>query len=451
MPRKSAADELKLSPAATSGMRFFFPDSQDLVDPSFDFDSERRSADRLRHRDDQYAHEVFSQPAYDGILVSKGIVDGFGTSSGRYTLAQRHRLFRTGARQFFRLMGPNASLPIMGDCGAFTYVREKYPPYSVDDVIDFYEACQFDLGMSVDHVILAYQPSWDRRGERPPADVRERQQVTLDLAAEFLARHRSSRLRFQPLGVAQGWSPKSYAKAVSALEKVGYSYVALGGMVPLKTQEILECLEEIAGVKHKNTRLHLLGVARTEHLPEFRQCGVTSFDSTSPLRQAFKDDKDNYYAFDRTYTAIRIPQVEGNPSLQRRITAGAISQETARKLERQCLDAMKRFDGGKPGLDETLSILSQYERLYDPGRDHSAAYRETLTAKPWKDCACEICRRLRYHVILFRGAERNRRRGFHNLWVFYRRLRRGSKGGRTAGHLSSQSVAIEEENDARAV
>jgi hypothetical protein len=25
---------------------------------------------------------------------------------------------------------------------------------------------------------------------------------------------------------------------------------------------------------------------------------------------------------------------------------------------------------------------------------------------------------------LFRGAERNRRRGFHNLWVFYRRLQR---------------------------
>jgi hypothetical protein len=25
--------------------------------------------------------------------------------------------------------------------------------------------------------------------------------------------------------------------------------------------------------------------------------------------------------------------------------------------------------------------------------------------------------------VLFRGAERNRRRGFHNLFVFYRRLR----------------------------
>ena len=28
----------------------------------------------------------------------------------------------------------------------------------------------------------------------------------------------------------------------------------------------------------------------------------------------------------------------------------------------------------------------------------------------------------RDQVILFRGAERNRRRGFHNLWVFYRHV-----------------------------
>ena len=42
----------------------------------------------------------------------------------------------------------------MGDCGAFTYVREETPPYSVDEVIDFYEGCGFDFGISVDHVIL---------------------------------------------------------------------------------------------------------------------------------------------------------------------------------------------------------------------------------------------------------------------------------------------------------
>ncbi|HEX8438193.1 MAG TPA: hypothetical protein VF697_23990, partial [Archangium sp.] len=84
-------------------MKFFLPDSQDLVDPTFDFERERRSVTRQRQRDDLYAHEVFSAPAFDGLLVSKGIVDGFGTLGSRYTLAQRHRLQRLGAPQFFRV------------------------------------------------------------------------------------------------------------------------------------------------------------------------------------------------------------------------------------------------------------------------------------------------------------------------------------------------------------
>lgn len=99
-------------------MRFYFPDAQDLVDPSFDFDAETRSEHRLRQRDDQYAHEVFAAAPYDGLLVSKAIVEGQAGESGRYTLAQRHRLLREGAHEFFRTGG--RPLKIMGDCGAFS-------------------------------------------------------------------------------------------------------------------------------------------------------------------------------------------------------------------------------------------------------------------------------------------------------------------------------------------
>jgi hypothetical protein len=34
-----------------------------------------------------------------------------------------------------------------------------------------------------------------------------------------------------------------------------------------------------------------------------------------------------------------------------------------------------------------------------------------------------VCEQLKYHIILFRGAERNRRRGFHNIWTLYCQLR----------------------------
>jgi hypothetical protein len=394
-------------------MKFFFPDSQDQVDPSFDFETEERSALRLRHRDDHYAHEEFAVPPFDGILVSKAMVE-----QGRYTLAQKHRLHRMGVRGFFRLQDPR--LETLGDCGAFSYVRQEYPPYSVQDVVSFYDDLGFDYGISVDHVILGYDAKLDR--ENAPTEWKLRQDVTLNLAAEFLREHKARGSTFQPLGVAQGWSPESYAYSVDSLRKMGYTYVALGGMVPLKTHEIVACLERLKEVRQDDMQFHLLGVTRCEYVRDFERYGVVSFDSTSPLRQAFKDLKDNYYMGDRTYTALRVPQVQANPSLLKRILSGQVNQAQARGFERECMKVLSLFDKGEASVEDVLQPLLAYSELYDPGRGQAESYRETLTDAPWKRCECDICRRIGIHVILFRGAERNRRRGFHNLFVFYKRL-----------------------------
>lgn len=389
-------------------VKYFLPDSQDLVDPSFDFETERRSATRLRQRDDQYAHELFSTRAFDGILVSKGIVDGFGSTGSRYTLAQRHRLLRAGAAEFFRL--PDAAwspIPVIGDCGAFTYVKEEVPPYSVAEVLNFYLECGFQYGISVDHVILEYNADWDGlfRRDEVPAALRHRQQVTLDLATDFLREVRASGTPLIPLGVAQGWSPESYAASVKSLQQIGYDYIAVGGMVPLKTRDVLASLHAIQAIRNPNTTLHLLGITRIEQLKTFASLGVASFDSTSPLRQAFKDEKDNYYTPERQFAAIRIPQVQGNPKLQRAISSGKVRQEEALRLEKACLDAMRRYDGGSMPVHDVLALLYEYETLTDPGDVRTDMYRETLEARPWSRCGCDICVKLGHHVILFRGAE----------------------------------------------
>jgi hypothetical protein len=407
-------------------MKYFLPDSQDLVDPSFDFETERRSVTRLRQRDDQYAHELFSQRMLDGILVSKGIVDGFGGTSSRYTIAQRQRLLRVGAREFFRLeKTPWAPIALMGDCGAFTYVREPAPPYTIEDVSAFYVDCGFDYGISVDHVILEYNAAWDESPNDVPASVAERQAITIDLARKFFLFHHRARLPFELLGVAQGWSPKSYAQSVRELQKIGFRYIAVGGMVPLKTHEITASLQAVARVRRNDTKFHLLGITRTESLLEFASLGVISFDSTSPLRQAFKDATDNYYSMDSEFTAIRIPQIEGNATLQKLISSGQIEQDKARRLERAALVAMKRFDAGEIKAALVLDALEEYEAYYaSRGASHRDQYAATLDARPWKSCVCDVCTTLGHHVILFRGAERNRRRGLHNTWTFYRRVQR---------------------------
>lgn len=437
-------------------MKYFLPDSQDLVDPSFDFERETRSAERIRHQHDQYAHEIFRGQGrvFDGILVSKAIVDGTGAASqAKYSQIQQRRLYREGVHEFFRVRNhPWGPIECMGDCGAFTYVKVDTPPFTVDDVIGFYVRCGFDYGFSVDHVIVEYKPEWEgapsiapaRKNARRqqlsldlqhpsaqpiaasvPEKVRARQQLTLEMAAEFFEKHKTGRLGFTPIGVAQGWGPVSYAYAFECLQKMGYRYIALGGMVPLKTDDILRCLEAIAAVRRPDTRIHLLGVTRFSHLTRFANLGVSSIDSTSPLRQAWMDDKDNYHTLERTYTAIRVPQVQGNFRLEARIRSGEIDFDKARKAEQLCLRRVEEYDTGKCKLLSVLKALREYQELHDPEpkRDRTESARQVLEDSPWKRCPCIVCRQLKHHVILFRGAERNRRRGFHNVAIFFQRLR----------------------------
>ena len=128
-------------------MKFFFPDSQDQIGPFFNFESEEHPVHRVRQRDDLYAHEALRRTPYDGMLVSKAIVDGVMDRGSKFTEAQRRRIYRTGAHDFYRLKNRRRHLEIMGDCGAFAYVDEEEPPYSLDEVVGFYEGVGLDFGV----------------------------------------------------------------------------------------------------------------------------------------------------------------------------------------------------------------------------------------------------------------------------------------------------------------
>ena len=320
----------------------------------------------------------------------------------------------------------------MGDCGAFSYVRENAPPFTVQEVIDFYSQCGFDYGLSVDHVILGFQPELDQ--SLPGLDVvpeewRERQKITLELAEEFLStlrgrRRAASRRSGSPRGGAPARTrlpSRELQKTRLPLHRPGRHGPAQDGGDPRLPEE---GREPFGSRRRSSTCSASRGSSRSRSSADL---GVVSFDSTSPLRQAFKDDKDNYYTLERTYCAVRVPQVEGNAKLRSRIVAGAGRPGRGRRLERRLPgQPWRRFDRGECDVGEVVEALRDYEQIHDGRSDRSTVYAEILRDRPWKDCPCEICRRLGIHVMLFRGAERNRRRGFHNLFVFYRRLRRES-------------------------
>src|SRR5687768_11652344 len=93
-------------------VRYFLPDWDDRVDPSYDFEFELPTVGRDPYKDDVYAHEYFREDdCYDGILVSRFAL----TRNG----AKRRAVDRIGLRRFLRLP---RRMELMGDCGAFGYI-----------------------------------------------------------------------------------------------------------------------------------------------------------------------------------------------------------------------------------------------------------------------------------------------------------------------------------------
>ena len=136
----------------------------------------------------------------------------------------------------------------------------------------------------------------------------------------------SASCSFEPVGVAQGWSPVSYADVGrESLQDLGYERIAIGGLVAQKTHEILAVLEAIDEIREPETRLHLLGVTRTERVavvPALRRDELRQHLAVPPGVQGRSRQLPRRST--RTWIALRIPQVDGNAKLQRRIRAGEV-------------------------------------------------------------------------------------------------------------------------------
>jgi Queuine tRNA-ribosyltransferase len=389
-------------------MRYFIPDWEDLVDPGYNFETDTATPERRKYHDEVYAHEIYECPNYDGMLFSKNAVE-----SGR----TKPDLIREmgGIHSYARF----ENKPILGDCGAFSYITAKDPPYETKEILDYYQSYGFDYGVSIDHLII---PAFYDQKEY-------RYHLTQENAREFIKLHREGGYDFTPVGVAQGWSPETYMRAVEKLLEDGYKYIALGGLARTPTEAIMEIVQAITPTLQEDTNLHLFGVARDrngDEMERFRKLGATSFDSASYLRRAWLSGSHNYFTEEgERYAALRISPVYGRSSRVKKLIAdGLATFEKLQQLEKDALKAVRAYDKGQLGLEETLDVLLEIDRIgvYDYEK-HLPLYRRVLEDQPWKKCGCEVCRELGVEVVIFRGNDRNRRRGFHNTYVFYKRFR----------------------------
>jgi hypothetical protein len=428
-------------------VKFIYADSLDYIDPHYDFISDRHGEGRSKYWSDQFAHEFMSRPPYDGILVSRGVV-GDHLFKGKYTDSEAMRFRREGARAFLRYhesMFPGSL--VFGDCGAFQYAKMEEPPYTPEDMIEFYSDGGFTHGCSVDHIIFHFDPKLDQDGcsnSRIPEDAKRRYEITLDLAERFIKLSRQIGGNFTPLGVVQGWSPLSMTKAAESLVAMGYKYLAIGGLVPLPSNDIHKILTVLRLAVPRNIKLHLLGFAKADRLAEFFRYDISSFDTSSPMIKAFKDESKNYYLPDANgiiqyYKAIRIPQALENNTLKKKLRSGRYSEEDLLAREERAFASIRGYSEGRVSIEETLETLESYSQVlaWDDRKSDEEniramrslceEYGRTLSTRPWDKCSCRVCRECGVEVIIFRASNRNKRRGIHNLEVFYDQLDRMRK------------------------
>ena len=106
-----------------------------------------------------------------------------------------------------------------------------------------------------------------------------------------------------------------------------------------------------------------------------------------------------------------------------------LTEDKITQLEQEALRAVRGLEQRSVSIDTCLSALLEYDQFVTSDRvDMTEAYRRTLTDRPWEKCGCAICERCGIEVAIFRGNNRNRRRGFHNTYVFYRLLQKALRG-----------------------
>lgn len=380
-------------------LRYFIPEWDDLVDPDYDFENDVHSGGSGDWSNQVYAHQMYEEPNYDGILVSKVTAE-----QGK---KKRERINEFGVHRFLRVP---RTFPVMGDCGAFGYIKEQTPPYETTEILDYYSRLDFDYGVSIDHLIVT----------ATAADSKFRYDLTMHNAEEFLREHLARGLTWTPIGAVQGWDAPSYAQAAKQYSKMGYKHIGLGGLVRTSTAKLLPILQAVRDATPDGLNIHLFGVARLDALADFIRFGINSVDSASYLRQAWMSTKTSYVLPDASYTALRIPEAGKSYRAKRMKEHAELSDDRILSMERDALRGVREYAKGEASMDAALTALMEYDQHVTTDRvDMEPLYRRTLEERPWERCDCAVCRDSGVEVVIFRGNNRNRRRGFHNTRVFY--------------------------------
>ena len=458
-------------------MKYFIPEWDDRVDPEYDFVSDTHSKMHNENplKNDFYMWDIFGvdHVPFDGLIVSRmKIID----NKTKY-----EHILNRGIHDFLRLP---KTFEIMGDCGAWGYIDEDEPPFKAREVLDYYVNCGFNYGVSVDHMIVPAHAEQNERRQKITIDNAREMFELLQSKDKYLNSirivgaaqgwdvdsYRQSVRQLLEIGfdyVGLG----GLARAPTGTENTSSQSKTVLNVVKGAWMEISKWMRS----NRRRSELHVFGVARPQIMPILARCGVTSFDSASFLRRAWLGASSNYHTPNgKGYAALRVRfQPEESPlktleqeslsKIRLFVKQDVAKEEVIRILEKYEMEMLraeistklKEVDIDMKNLEKKIQWILNGNRMsngdiekfvenlrLEKEKSKAAAnllkrvvtgitrirnlrehYGRTLTERPWEKCDCPICQKAGIEVIIFRGNNRNRRRGFHNTLAFYRMLR----------------------------
>lgn len=414
----------------SGSVSYFLPDWDDLLDEHFDFEKDEFSGVSRQERGDRHCCILMKPKRMcDGVLVS---LAQHVTSKGplkRILGTDANSLAPKNLRNQF---GLDQDQFLFGDCGAFSYVHDDEPAISVDQAIALYDLHGFDFGASVDHIPVPSVMRDGRTLELSKSQRLARINTTKKNAEHFIELAQRRQVGFTPVGTVQALDPDGYAKTARLYHQFGYRHLAVGGLVPLPDtliEEIVVKLMAVVATLKPRPWVHLFGVFRPKLQAKFRELKVDSFDSASYFRKAWLRSDQNYLAKNgKWYAALRVPMTSDGRT-RKRLEQSGLDLANLEAQESYVMKLLCQFDKDAVGIQEVLDAVIEYDECLTRSSDVRslrATYEKTLLDRPWRECDCPFCKHAGIHVLIFRGANRNKRRGAHNTLMLY-----GSLEGRS--------------------
>ena len=377
-----------------------------------------------------FAHNVYPDRSYDGLLVSRAYIDGIKGVWVFNRKALKKTLKKTNAPSkvwkafdqwrtptIHNMLAYEPGSLVMGDCGAFSFVNSKEPPFSTSEIVEYYTKYEFTQGVSVDHLILDFVQ-----------DKQFRYDLTIANAEAFIKEHKKLDLRWTPIGSIQGWNVGSYAKAAGLYARMGYKYLAIGGIIKSKTEYILRILQgirdELTRVGHPEVVAHLFGVTRFMSLPEFGKLGAKSFDSTSLFVRSFRRGEESYLLESGWKPVITLP-VQGQ-HVKAVAEEGTFDRKVFKAKSKKLLVRVLKFaaSGETKPPKKLLNDLVAFNILAYPAYQTKARslyrrFARVFKHRYWEQCPCRICKLWGVKVALTYSSRFYFARGIHNLFMFH--------------------------------